>query len=107
MRKRLPCLLFFVVAFCAGIAQNKKLYGVWIEYKREVLGDTNSSKYTVDGKSLHPNLYFSVTKKDFIYSDPLKTDLFEYAINGDTLVLTGFNRKIFTRSFHFEKTGRK
>jgi hypothetical protein len=106
MKKHLS-LLIWVLCFCAGFAQKKQLYGIWIEYKREVAGDTNSSRYTIDGKGLHPNLYFSVSKKDFMYSDPLKTDLFEYEMKGDTLLLTGFDKKIFTRSFRFKKQSKK
>lgn len=98
-------ILFFVVN--NYYSQNKKLYGTWIEYKREIVGDTNASRYTINGKLFHPNLLLTFTDDECIYSNATSTTSFSYEVDSNSIRLIGFEKQLFTKVYRYSKPKRR
>ncbi len=88
---RIFYFILFVSGFCAGFAQNKKLEGIWVEYKREVIGDTNTSAYAFNGNFQIGDIHqFFSNHETFFYSNTVKSDFKHesfYEFYNDTLFL--------------------
>jgi hypothetical protein len=93
MRSIQLCLL--CLAFCcAGFGQNNKPEGIWEEYKREMVGETNADDYSVNisGMHLYHDYQFfpNSSYKDYGNTAHVMFHFLDngtYAVNGDTLKL--------------------
>ena len=84
MKHYLSVILFF--SFFYTTAQEEKLEGAWIEYKREVIGDTNQTAYTYNKKRLpFGDSYTFLENGSYLLSN--EDDENSYELVQDTLTL--------------------
>src|ERR1700740_3648881 len=83
-------LIFLVSIFCKGFAQDRKFKGIWVEYKREVVGEPNSCNYTYKNSSVTSDLVF------YFENDSLCSIEYEnfhlYKLNNDTIRVFEYDR---------------
>lgn len=84
--KQYLTLISFICFFCSGVAQDNKLEGIWVEYKREVIGDTNQTAYTYNKKRLpFGDSYTFLEDGSYLFSN--EDDENSYELVQDTLTL--------------------
>ena len=84
-------LLFILLSITTSLyCQDKKLSGVYTEYKRTLWNDDDGSKYTIDGKPFEPKLQFefNADSNTVIFKNPQNKPSKQYFVmNGDTLII--------------------
>lgn len=81
-------LLLVTINLSNVYGQEKKLAGIYTEYKRTLLNGDDGTKYTIDQKPFDTKLQFEFTNGSvIIYDGGKKTDN-NYSVNGDTLVFS-------------------
>jgi hypothetical protein len=69
-----------------GFAQNSKLKGIWVEYKREVIGDT-SSKFSFNNRGIYPDIDYVFRKDSGYYINGEDENCNLFILKNDSLTL--------------------